>query len=90
MTASPDPAAASALTKQARGRSRLPEARAVLASGMQRRRCTVAELADELADGPAWGSALSRSALTEIMAGVRPAAEGQFRALLILDIDFRC
>ena len=72
-----------AVADAVRGLAALPEARAVLASAVQRRRCTVAELADELADGPAWGSALLRSALTEIMDGVRSAAEGELRTLLI-------
>jgi hypothetical protein len=61
----------------------LPEARAVMASAVQRRRCTVTDLMDELAEGPIRGSALLRTALIEVAGGVRSAAEGDLRALLI-------
>jgi hypothetical protein len=43
----------------------------------------VADLADELASGPVGGSALLRSALNEVASGVRSAAEGEFRTLVI-------
>lgn len=65
------------------GLTTLSEARAVVASAVQRRRCTVADLVDELAAGPIRGSALFRLVLTEITSGVRSAAEGNFRILLI-------
>jgi len=67
----------------ARGLTALPAVRAVAASAVQRGRCTVAQLADELAGGPVQGSALLRLALAEIADGVRSGAEGDFRALLI-------
>jgi very-short-patch-repair endonuclease len=74
---------ARAVADFARGLTALPAVRAVAASAVQRGRCTVAQLADELARGPVQGSALLRLALAEIADGVRSGAEGDFRALLI-------
>jgi hypothetical protein len=76
-------APARAVADAVRGLTALPEVRAVVADAVQRRRCKAEQLADELADGPIWGSALFRLALAEIASGVRSAAEGDFRALLI-------
>src|SRR6266487_6893444 len=55
-------APARAVADFARGLTALPAVRAVAASAVQRRRCTVAQLADELARGPVQGSALLRLA----------------------------
>jgi hypothetical protein len=58
------------------------EVRAVVADGVQRGMVQVAELADELASGPAHGSARFRQVLAEVAEGVRSAAEGDLRALI--------
>jgi hypothetical protein len=76
-------APARAVADAVRGLTTLPEVRAVVADAVQRRRCQVWQLADELADGPAWGSALFRLALAEIADGVRSAAECDFRTLVV-------
>lgn len=59
------------------------EVRAVVASAVQQRRCTVAELAEELRDGPVRGSALFRSVLAEVADGIRSVPEADFRALVM-------
>ena len=60
----------------------LAEVRAVVAGAIQRRRCTIASLARELAAGPAGGSALFAAALAEVADGIRSVAEGDFLDLL--------
>jgi hypothetical protein len=50
---------------------------------VQRRACTVAELAAELEAGPRPGSALFREALAEVGDGVRSVAEADFRQLIV-------
>jgi very-short-patch-repair endonuclease len=67
----------------ARGLVSLSDVRAVVAGAVQRRRCTVTQLAEELAAGPVRGSALFRQALAEVVVGIRSSAEGDLRALLI-------
>jgi very-short-patch-repair endonuclease len=59
-----------------------PEVRAVVASAVQQGRCTVAQLAVELAAGPVRGSALFRSVLAEVGDGIRSPAEADFRDLI--------
>jgi hypothetical protein len=59
------------------------EVRAVVASAVQQRKCTVAELAVELAAGPVRGSALFRSVLAEVADGIRSPAEGDLRDLIL-------
>jgi hypothetical protein len=64
---------------------RLPEladVRAVVASAVQQRRCTIMDLATELADGPIRGSARLRAVLAEVIAGVRSAPEADLRDLI--------
>ncbi len=56
--------------------------RALVADSVQRRKCTVAELAAELRAGPKRGSNSLRAALEEIADGVRSAAEGDLRQLI--------
>lgn len=56
--------------------------RAVLAEAVQRGRCSVGELAAELAAGSARGSALPRAVLTEVADGARSPAEAEARRLL--------
>jgi len=58
------------------------DVRAAVADSVQRGRCTVAELAEELSEGPTRGSAMLRSALGEVAEGIRSAAEGDLRKLI--------
>jgi hypothetical protein len=60
----------------------LREVRAVVAGAIQRDRCTVSQLADELRDGPIRGSARFRTALSEVAEGIRSTAEGDLRDLV--------
>lgn len=61
----------------------LADARAVVAGAVQARRCTIADLQAELANGPRRDTALIRSVLAEVAAGVRSAPEGDLRNLII-------
>lgn len=58
------------------------EVRAVVADVVQRDRCTLGQLADELAGGPIKGSAMFRSVLGEVAEGIRSTAEGDLRDLI--------
>jgi very-short-patch-repair endonuclease len=58
------------------------DVRAVVADAVQRRWCTVADLATELREGPIRGSALFRSALADVADGIRSVAEGDLRKLI--------
>jgi hypothetical protein len=58
-------------------------ARAVVAWAVQRRKCTVARLAAELAAGPVRGSLRLRMVLAEVADGIRSAAEADFRELIL-------
>lgn len=60
----------------------LADVRAVVAEAVQRGRCSIAQLAEELAHGPKRDSALLREALAEVAEGVRSAAEADLRALI--------
>ena len=60
----------------------LTDVRAVVAEAVQRRRCSIAHLAKELAAGPSWGSGLFRTALAEVAEGVRSAIEADLRDLI--------
>jgi hypothetical protein len=64
------------------GLAGLTEARAVVASAVQRRQCTVEQLTAELRAGPIRGSARLRSVLAEVIAGIRSAPEGDLRDLI--------
>ena len=59
------------------------DVRAVVAGAVQRRMCSIGHLVEELDHGPKQGSALLRRALAEVADGVRSAAEGQLRALIM-------
>lgn len=72
-----------AVADAARGLSDLAEIRAVVASAIQARRCTVDQLAQELRGGPVRGSALLREALAEVADGVRSASEADLRMLIM-------
>ena len=56
--------------------------RAVVASAVQQGRCSIRDLAAELAAGPIRGSLLFKSVLTEVAEGIRSPAEGDFRSLI--------
>jgi hypothetical protein len=58
------------------------DVRAVVADAVQRGRCSVPELAEELRDGPVRGSAMFRSVLAEVADGIRSTAEGDLRELI--------
>jgi hypothetical protein len=58
-------------------------ARTAVGSAVQQRRCTIEELAAELAAGPIRGSRLLRSVLIEVSDGIRSAPEGDLRMLII-------
>jgi hypothetical protein len=61
----------------------LADARTVVASAVQRRLCTVRDLASELADRHDPGDVLLRQVLAEVAAGIRSAPEGELRELII-------
>jgi hypothetical protein len=60
----------------------LRDVRAMVADAVQRRTCTVQDLAEELSKGPNRGSKLFREALTDVADGIRSAAEGDLKDLL--------
>jgi hypothetical protein len=61
----------------------LSDARAVVASAVQKNRCSIAELAAELQEGPVRGSARLRTILAEVRDGIRSVPEGDFRKLIL-------
>jgi hypothetical protein len=71
-----------AVADTARNLRDLGEVRAVVAEGVQRRRLAVCQLVDELARGPAQGSASFRRVLEEVGDGVRSSAEGDLHTLI--------
>jgi hypothetical protein len=58
------------------------EVRALVAEAVQREKCTVAQLAEELRYGPSRGSAALRAVLEEVADGVASGAEGDLRKLV--------
>jgi hypothetical protein len=72
-----------AVADAARSLTRFDDVRQVVCDAVQRRACTVAELAEEYRAGPSAGAALFRDALAEIGDGVRSVAEGDFRVLVL-------
>jgi hypothetical protein len=74
--------AARAVADTARQLTSLRDVRAVAADAVQRGRCTLAQLASELATGPIRGSAKFRSVLAEVAEGIRSTAEGEIRDLI--------
>lgn len=60
----------------------LREVRALVATTVQRRTCTIQQLAAELSGGPKRGSGMLRAALEEVADGVASAAEGDLRKLV--------
>ena len=72
-----------AVADAARSLTRFDDVRQVVCDAVQRRACTVAELAEEFRAGPAKGSTLFREALAEIDDGVRSVAEADARLLIL-------
>lgn len=73
---------ARAVADAARNARELRDVRALVAEAVQRRKCTVGQLATELRDGPTQGSGALRAALEEVADGVASAAEGDLRKLI--------
>jgi hypothetical protein len=71
-----------AVADTVRGTRDLGVVRAIVADGVQRGIVRIPQLADELAAGPARGSARLREVLAEVGEGVRSSAEGDLRALI--------
>lgn len=67
-----------AVTDAARGFTALDDVRAVVAEAVQKRACTIAEIGLELEHGANRGSPHLRTALAEVRAGARSAAEAHF------------
>lgn len=61
----------------------LRDVRATVADAVQRGRCTVKGLLTELTEGPNAGSGMFRQALADVADGIRSAAEGDLRDLLL-------
>jgi hypothetical protein len=72
-----------AVADAVRDMTSLRDVRAVVADAVQRRNCQVPELLTELTAGPNVGSALFREALTDVADGIRSAAEGDLKDLLL-------
>jgi hypothetical protein len=71
-----------AVADAVRGLSKLADARTVVASAVQQRRCTVDELEAELRDRRRAGDVLLRRVLAEVAGGIRSASEGDLRELI--------
>jgi hypothetical protein len=71
-----------AIADSVRGLHRLSDARTVVASGVQQGRCTLRQLADELAGRHDARDALLRKVLAEVAAGIRSAPEAELRELI--------
>jgi hypothetical protein len=71
-----------AVADAARHASNLADARAIVASAVQRGRCPLNMLANELADGGRRDSALLAIVVGEVLGGARSIAEGEFQALI--------
>ena len=73
---------ARAVADAVRGSHDLADVRAIVASAVQSRRCTIEQLEEELRDGPMHGSALFRTALSEVNQGARSGPEGMLLRLI--------
>ncbi len=71
-----------AVADAARDAHSFREVRALVADAVQKRRCRLDFLQEEVARGPMRGSAWLRRALAEVTTGVRSGAEGDFSDLL--------
>jgi hypothetical protein len=72
-----------AVADAVRWMSNLRDVRAVVSDAVQRERCTLGALVDELNAGPRRGSALFRRVLEEAIGGSRSVAEAELRELII-------
>ena len=72
-----------AVADAARSMTRFADVRAVVCEAVQRKACTVMELAAELESGHTAGSALLRDALAEVGDGVRAVSEADFWRLIL-------
>jgi hypothetical protein len=75
-------APARAVADAARGMTRFSDVQAVVCEAIQRGRCTLEELAQELEQGPSKGGRWYRMALAEVSEGIRSAAEAQLKRLI--------
>jgi hypothetical protein len=71
-----------AVADAARSMTRFGDVRAVVAEAILHGRCDLASLISELDEGPIAGSRFYRAALREAGAGIRSAAEGDFKTLI--------
>lgn len=71
-----------AVADAARGMSRLSDVRAVVGQAVQKGKCAIPPLIEELNAGPAAGSHWFRLALEEIGDGIRSSAEADLRTLI--------
>ncbi|MGH3302336.1 MAG: hypothetical protein ACRDOK_11755 [Streptosporangiaceae bacterium] len=71
-----------AVADTVRGIARLEDARAIVASAVQRGDCTIEHLLAELRAGPVRGSGTLRSVLAEVIAGIRSVPEAELRELI--------
>jgi hypothetical protein len=75
-------ALARAVADAARGMTRYSDVQALVCEAVQRSRCTLDELAQELNEGPSAGARWYRMALTEVSEGIRSAAEADLKRLI--------
>jgi hypothetical protein len=61
----------------------MADVRAIVADAVQRGKCPLPRLSEELASGPVRGSAGLRQALAEVADGIRSSAEGDLRDLIM-------
>lgn len=73
---------ARAVADAARGMTRFSDVQALVCEAVQRGRCTLAELGQELDQGPSAGRRWYRMALAEVSEGIRSAAEAQLKHLI--------
>jgi hypothetical protein len=73
---------ARAVVDAARAMNGIREVRAVVADAVQRSKCPLAMLMNEVREGPRQGSALLRQALAEVAGGIRSTTEGDLRDLI--------
>ena len=73
---------ARAVADAARGMTRFGDVQALVCEAVQRGRCTLEELGQELDQGPSAGRRWYRMALAEVSEGIRSAAEAQLKRLI--------
>ena len=71
-----------AVADAARAMSQFSDVQALVCEAIQRGRCTLEELAQELQQGPSNGARWYRMALAEVSEGIRSAAEAQLKRLI--------